>query len=168
MSEPVEVQFRKPRRRIWKIIVPLILMAILIPLLMYAYAHSALENSYSKSWETISFPELDEMPLEKDEFTQDIVIRNPTGMSIELVAVSFDAWIDGNKFATVRDADIYLPAGGSATIPCTLCYDSQIMNSILSTFYNQTIRVENVVSANVFSMPITRTFIVEDSVIIQP
>ena len=169
MSKPDEGSSEKPKRKVWKIIVPIIIiLAILIPLLMYAYAYITVEDSYSKSWSNISISEVDESVLESTEFTGEITIHNPTGMGIRLVRVSIDTWIDGNKFATIRETDIDLPAGGSATIPCTWCYDSQIWNSISSPYYEQRIRMEIVVSANVLFIPITRTFIQTDTETIFP
>jgi hypothetical protein len=165
LSKPSEGSFEKRKRKIWKIIVPIVVVVVLTPLLMYVYAYITVEDSYSKSWDTIRFPEVDETMLET-EFTDEMTIHNPTGTNIRLVTVKVDVWIDGNKLLTIRDTDVYLPAGGSATISCTWRFDSQIMNSILSPFYNQTISVENVAFANVLFIPITRTFIYDNTEII--
>jgi len=48
LSETEEVPVEKPKRKIWKIVVPVIVVAILIPSLMYAYAYVALGDAYSK------------------------------------------------------------------------------------------------------------------------
>ena len=48
MGEIEEASVTKPKRKIWKIVVPVIVVAILIPSLMYAYAYFALGNALLK------------------------------------------------------------------------------------------------------------------------
>ena len=166
MSENEEVPVGKPKRKIWKIVVPVIILAILIPSLMYAYAYSALGDAYYKSWETLDVSELgifDPEKLNSTEFTDDYTIHNPTGTSIRFVKVNFDGWADDKIVARIRETDKYLPAGGSTTITCTWCFDSEVMNIILSPSYEDKTRREIVVSTTLLFITVTRTFIYENT-----
>jgi hypothetical protein len=147
------------KRKVWKIVVPIVVVAVLTPLLLYAYAYFTVEGAYSDSWDTINFAELDDdLDLWETDFTGEMTIHNPTGTDIRFVSVKVDVLIDGNNGMTIRDTEVYLPAGGSATIPCTYLIDSQILDSVSGPYYYRTTSVENVVSANVLFIPITRTF----------
>jgi len=166
LSETEEVPVGKPKRKIWKLVVPVIVVAILIPSLMYAYAYVALGDAYSKSWDTIdtselSAPDLSTM-LEGTEWTEELTLHNPTGTSIRLIEVNFDSWVDGKKFETIRETDVYLPAGGSTTLTYTRYFDSEIIGIKTSDSYVSKVRKEIVASTNIFFLTVTRTFIYEN------
>lgn len=151
LSETEEVPVEKPKRKMWKIVVPIIIVAILIPSLMYAYAYIALEDAYSKSWDTIDTSESslpDTQTVLGTEYSEEITIRNPTGTNIRFIEINFDSWIDGKKFGTVRETDVYLPAGGSTTLTFTWNFDGEIMNSALSGSYVSRVRHEVVASTD--------------------
>lgn len=166
MSENEEVPVRKPKRKIWKLVVPVIIVAILIPSLMYAYAYIALGDAYYKSWGTLDFSESGVFDPEKynsTEIIDDYTIYNPTDTSIRLVKVNFDSWADDKKVGTTRETDKYLPAGGSTTITCNWCFDSEVMNIIMSPSHVSTVRREIVASTDILFLTVTRTFIYENT-----
>jgi hypothetical protein len=168
LSETNEGSLGKPKRKIWKIIALIIVVAILTPELMYIYAYSTIEDVYSKSWGTLNLPEFNETMLESTEVTVELTIHNPTSTSIQLVSVNMGCKIDGNVFAIIRETDLYLPAGGSTTLTATFYYSPQIMNSIMSPSYERTIIVANEVSANILFIPITRSFAYENTETVYP
>jgi hypothetical protein len=165
LSENEEAPVKKPKRKMWKIVVPIIVVAILIPALMYAYAYIALEDAYSKSWDTIdtsesSLPEW--QTVVGTEYSEEITIRNPTSTNIHFIKINFDSWIDGKKFGTVRETDIYLPAGGSTTLTFTWNFDVDILNSALNDSYVSRVRHEVVASTDFLFFTVTRTFVYEN------
>lgn len=172
MSETEEVPVGKPKRKIWKIVVPVIILAILIPSLMYAYAYSALGDAYYKSWNTIDFSELSapdlSTMLEGTEWTEELTLHNPTGTSIRLIEVNFDSWVDGKKHQTIRETDVYLPAGGSTTLNHTWYFDSEIVGIKISDSYVSKVRREIVASTDILFLTVTRTFFYEDVETIYP
>jgi hypothetical protein len=166
LSETEEAPVEKPKRKMWKIVVPIIIVvAILIPSLMYAYAYIALEDAYSKSYDTIdtsesSLPEW--QTIIGTEYSEEITIRNPTSTDIHFIQINFDSWVDGKKFGTVRETDVYLPAGGSTTLTFTWNFDREIVNSALSGSYESRVSHEVVASTDFLFFTVTRTFVYEN------
>lgn len=166
LIETEEIPIGKPKRKIWKLVVPAIIVAILIPSLMYAYAYFALYDAWSKSWDTFeyregSLPDIETL-YQGTEVFDEVIIRNPTGTSIRLVKVNYDSWVDGKKFGTIRETNKYLPAGGSITLTLKTYIDSEIMNIVLSPYYERKTRWEVVYSTSILFITVTRTFFHED------
>ena len=172
MSETEEVPVRKPKRKIWKIVVPVIIIAVMIPSLMYVYAYFALDDAYSKSWNTIDTSELSspdpETWYENIEWTEEVPINNPTDTNIRFIEVNYDCWVDGKKFGTMRETNVHLPAGGSTTLNYTTYYGSELLSSIMSDSYECEVRREIVASTDILFLTVTRTFLYEEVETVYP
>ncbi len=162
MSETENIPVEKPKRKIWKIIVPVIVIIILIPVLMYVYGYVALGDAYQKSWETIDTSEMtlpdEDSSYQTNEYSQEVPIHNPTGTNIRFIEINFDSWVDGKKFASVTETDIYLPAGSSTTLTYTSYFDSELENIILSDSYESKTRHEIEVSTKILFITVTRSY----------
>jgi len=162
VSETEKIPVERPKRKLWKIVVPAIVVIILIPVLMYIYGYVALGDAYQKSWTTIDTSEMtlpDQDSLDQtNEYSEEVPIHNPTATNIRFIKINFDSWADGKKFATVRETDIYLPAGGSTTLTYTLYFDSELMEIIRADSFESKTRHEIEVSTNIFFITVTRSY----------
>jgi hypothetical protein len=166
LSEPEEVPVEKPKRRIWKIFVPLIVLVIMIPILMYVYGYVVLGDAYSKSWDTIEISDSTspnpETWYEQLEYIEEVPINNPTGTNVRFIEVNYDCWVDGKIFVAMHESDVYLPAGGSTTLTHTTYYSSELLGSLLSDSYEVKTRREVVASTDILFLTVTRAFRYED------
>lgn len=164
MSETVEeIPVEKPKRKIWKIVLPLVIVILVIGSLvgMYLYADNALDNALSRSFETIyvsdlQITDLSLLPPSADcvvEFT----ITNPTDIDIRLKRVYLDIWIDGISIGTLNANDKPLPSGGSTVLTCTLHIGSEALNVIWNPPYTIKISGEIVGTTTILFLTVSRT-----------
>lgn len=176
MSGTEEVPVEKPKRKIWKIVVPVIVVAILIPSMMYVYGYIALGDAYSKSWRTFEFSEEDSVSLEQMregiEVVEEATIHNPTSVNIHFIKVDYDYWVyarphgywtgdEGGKHITMRETNVDLPAGGSTTLTYTQYFDYDITAIKVHDSYDIKVRREVVASTKVLFITVTRIFLHE-------
>lgn len=163
MSENVEeTPFKKPRRKIWKIVLPVIVVLFLASLGgMYVSAYTALYDALSKSSETfyVSDVRMEDVRLfpPSADVIAEYTIFNPTGTTIRLVEVSFDIWVDGTRIGELTATDKTLPAGGSAVLNVTIHVGSEILDVMMSPPYTMRISGEVVGSTTILFLTVSRT-----------
>ena len=164
-TAPVEeVQVEKPKRKMWKIIIPVIIVVVLVASLavMYLYGDSVLTNTLDKSFQTMYISDIQLTNIELLPPSADCIaeytIDNPTDTNIRLVKVSFDIWVDGTSIGTLTATDKPLPAGGSTVLTATLHIGSGAMDIILDPPYTMKMSGEVVASTNILFLTVTRTY----------
>ena len=166
MSAPEEGQVEKSKHKLWKIVAPVIVLVILVPVLMYVYGYVVLDDAYSKSWATIEVSDSSysdpESLYEEFEVEEEAPITNPSGTNIRFIEVNYDCWVDGEIWADIHERDVYLPAGGSTTLTHTTYYSSEITGILLSDSYEVKTRREVVASTDILFLTVTRTFLYEN------
>lgn len=172
MSEIVEkapapseqVPAEKPKRKIWKIIVPVIIVVVLVASLggMYLYGDHVLTNTLDESFQTtyVSDTRLTNIELfpPSADCIAEYTIDNPTEASIRLVKVSFDIWVDEKSIGALTATDKPLPAGGSTVLTATLHIGSEAMDIMLDPPYTMKVSGEVVASTNILFLTVTHTY----------
>ena len=170
MSETVEtvpvgqVQVEKPKRKMWKIIVPVIIVVVLVGSLvgMYLYGDHVLTNTLDESFQTIYVSDIRLTNLVLFPPSADVIaeytIDNPTDTSIRLVKVSFDIWVDGKSIGTLTAIDKPLPAVGSTVLTATLHIGEEAMSIMIDPPYTMKVSGEVEASTNILFLTVTRTY----------
>jgi len=164
LSETVEeIPVEKPKRKIWKIVVLAVVATLVVSTIgMYVYAYSTLEETLSKSFETIYVSDVRLANINLFPPSADVIaeytIENPTGTSIRLVKVSFDIWVDEKSVGTLTATDKTLPAGGSTVLTATLHIGSEALDIMTNTPYTMKLSGEVVASTNILFLTVTHTY----------
>ena len=151
----------KPKRKMWKILVPLAILILVVSMITtaYFYTYNRLGDIVSKSFETLRLSNIRltniNLFLPSADVIADYTIDNPTERSIRLVKVSFDIWIDGVSCGTLTATDKLLPPSDSTVLTATFHVDPQVMDIMA---YPYTIRLsgEVVASINILFLTVTR------------
>jgi len=162
MNETVE-EVEKPKRKAWKIIVPVIVGILIFSLVgTYLYADHAISTALSESFETIHLSDLritnvNLFPPSADCIAE-YTITNPTDTDIRLKKVYFDIWIDGMSIGTLTANDKPLPSGGSTVLTCTLHLGSAVLGVLMNPPYTMKLSGEIVGSTTILFLTISRTY----------
>lgn len=162
MSDTVkETPFEKPKRKIWKFVLPVIVVLLIISLAgMYVYAYTALYETLSKSLETFYVYDVRLQNRRLVPPSADVVaeytIFNPTGTAIRLVELDFNIWVDGKRIGELTSTDKILPAGGSVVLNITIHVDSEILDIMISPPYTMRISGEVMGSTTILFLTVSR------------